>query len=176
MLNENEKITVSNPRLLSAAFFAPLAIIITIAIDTALPLLQMDFMLPLYQSIVLAVVVAASFGALFGRAIVYSPNSKWAFWWAFFMVLCAVPVYNLGYLALLKHQNPILFQDTTVQRQIFLYFYALGYSYSLAGIWMAILAGFAGVYLRGYLVNYLLKALYVKRQTPRDKVTKNKII
>ena len=41
---------------------------------------------------------------------------------------------------------------------------------------MAILAGFAGIYLRGYLVNYLLKTLYVKRQANPEKIIKNKVI
>jgi len=172
----DDALTLSNPRLLTAAYFSLLAIIITIAIDTLLYILGIDMMLPLYKSVILAVVIAGCFGALFGKLIIRSekPYQKQAFWWAFLMVILAVPVYNLGFLLLLAGQHSTLFVDAALIHLVYLYFVALLYSYILAGLWMAILAGLAAMYLRGYLVYYLLKTIYVRRKSPHDKVIKNR--
>ncbi len=172
----DEALTLSNPRLLTAAYFSLLAIIVTIAIDTLLYSLGINLMLPLYKSNILAVVVAGCFGALFGKLIVHSekPYKKHAFWWGVLMVILAVPVYNLGFLLLLAGQHSALFVDATLIHLVYLYFVALLYSYVLAGLWMAVLAGLAAMYLRGYLVYYLLKTIYVRRKSPQDKVIRNR--
>lgn len=158
-----------NPRLITAIYFSLLAILVTIFIDCVLYVLGIDILLPLYQSILLAVVIAGLFGALFGRLIVCSIENHYQppFWWAFLMVLIAVPFYNLGFLWLLHLHNPSIFIDAPVKHVFLFYLFTLIYSYVLAGFWMAILAGVAGIYLRAYLVNYLKRNLYVKRHKRR---------
>lgn len=176
MEKEDEALTISNPRLLSAIYFSLLAIIITIAIDLALYLLGIGLSIPLFKAILLSVVIAATFGALFGEKIVHSrqPYKKPAFWWAFLMVMLAVPVYTLGFFILLKQHHPTLFLNATTQHLIYLYLVVLLYSFILAGIWLALFAGIAAIFLRGSLVYFLLRSLYVRRKSPTGVVVGTK--
>ncbi|MCP0913106.1 MULTISPECIES: hypothetical protein [Legionella] len=177
MNEQDEALTLSNPRLLSAIYFSLLAIIATIVLDTIFYALGVEQVLPLYQGILLAVLVAAIFGALFGKLIVYStaPYRTHAFWWAVLMVLVALPVYDLGLLYLLSSQGRSLFTEANAAELIYLYFFLLFYSLILVGIWLALLAGVAAIYLRGFLVYYLLQSLYERRRAPReDMVVKTK--
>ncbi|KTC65539.1 Uncharacterised protein (plasmid) [Legionella adelaidensis] len=168
MDREEEALSISNPRLLSAIYFSLLAIIITLAIDVVMYSLGIDFSIPLFKAILLAVIIAATFGALFGENIVHSPTpyKKHAFWWAFLMVMVAVPFYTLGFFILLKQHNPSLFLNATTQHLFYLYLLVLLYSFILAGVWLALFAGIAAIFLRGYLVNFLLRSLYVRRTSP----------
>lgn len=165
MTKHDEALTLSNPRLLAAVYFSLLAIIATLAIDTALYILGVEQFLPISKEIFLAVIVAASFGALFGKRIVHSqqPYRKHVFFWAFLMVIAALPVYNLGFIYLLKETHASLFAEATLTHIIYLYLFVLGYSFILAGVWLAILAGLAALYLRGYLEYYILQSLYQRR-------------
>lgn len=105
--HEEEALTLSNPRLLSAIYFSLLAIIATIILDTVIYALGVEQLLPVFQGILLAVIIAAIFGALFGEKIVHSkkPYRMRVFWLAFFMVLVALPVYDLGFLFLFKYHH-----------------------------------------------------------------------
>ena len=47
---------------------------------------------------------------------------------------------------------------------MYLYLFVLAYSFILAGIWLAIAAGLAAMYLRGYLEYYILQSLYQRRK------------
>ena len=176
MIIQDEALTISNPRLLSAVYFSLLAIVATLVIDSILYALGMEQIVPTFKAILLAAIIAACFGALFGARIVYSekPYRKHAFFWAFLMVIVALPVYNIGLLFLLKEQNATLFANATLARLLYLYLFVLVYSFIIAGVWFAIVAGIAAVYLRSHLVYYILHSLSVRRKTPTEQVIRQK--
>lgn len=173
---KDEALDISNPRMLSAIYFSLLAIIATILLDTVFYTLGVEQLLPIFKSIILAVVIAAGFGALFGKRIIYSqkPYKNKAFWWAFLMVISALPVYTLGFMLFLHHHHPDLFHGAAMLSIISMYFIVLLYGFLLAGFWFALIAGVAAIYLRGHLVYHLLNSLYVRRRTPTDGVIKHK--
>ncbi len=111
MKNSDDALTISNPRLLSAAYFGLLAIIATAIIDVILYGIGVEQILPTFQAILLAVVIASFFGAIFGERIVYckKPYRRRAFLWGFSMVLAAVPIYALIFLYLFKAHHPATF-------------------------------------------------------------------
>jgi len=176
MIIQDEALTISNPRLLYAVYFSLLAIVATLVIDSILYALGMEQIVPTFKAILLAAIIAACFGALFGARIVYSekPYRKHAFFWAFLMVIVALPVYNIGLLFLLKEQNATLFANATLARLLYLYLFVLVYSFIIAGVWFAIVAGIAAVYLRSHLVYYILHSLSVRRKTPTEQVIRQK--
>ena len=163
-IKQDEALTISNPRLIAAVYFGMLAIVANIVIDTLLYAIGIEQLLPISKAILLATVVAASFGALFGERIVHSkvPYKKHVFYWAFLMVILALPIYNFGLLFLLKENHADLFAHADWIRLIYLYLFVLVYSFILAGIWLAIIAGLAAIYLRGHVVYYILKSHYKK--------------
>lgn len=157
MSHEDTALSFPNPRLLTAIYFALLAIIITCAIDLFLFLIGEESFLELFKAIILAVVVAGGFGALFGKLIIYSPKPyrRKAFFYGFLMVLAAVPFYYLGFLFLKTHFE--WFSSIKSTEGAFVAFFRyLFYSYIFAGIWLGIAAGFAAMYLRGHLVYDML--------------------
>jgi hypothetical protein len=166
----DEALSISNPRLLSAAYFGLLAIIVTVLIDSIMYALGFEQIIPHFKAILLAVIIAALFGALFGERIVHSkqPYRKSAFFWAFFMVILALPFYALGFLWLTQQSHSDLFGHPTATHWIYIYLLILVYSFIIAGIWVAVLAGLAAIFLRGFLVYYLVHSLYKKRQPPQD--------
>jgi hypothetical protein len=170
MKTQDEALTISNPRLLSAVYFSLLAVIATIFIDTVLYLLGVEQLLPIAQEIFLAVVVAAVFGALFGERIVHSeaPYAKHVFFWAFLMVITAIPIYTAGFFYLMKENHSTLFMNASFTQLIYIYLFVLLYSFILAGLWLAIVAGFAALYLRAYLVYYIVQSLHQRKKGPRD--------
>lgn len=165
---KDKALDVSNPRLIAAVYFSLLAIIATIAIDTALYALGVSQLLPISKEIFLAVIVAACFGALFGERIVHSekPFHQHVFLWAFLMVICAVPIYALGFLYLIREHHGEIFTHSTLSNLMYLYLFVLVYSFILVGIWLAIVAGFAAIYLREYIVYYILDSLSLRRKKP----------
>lgn len=171
MNEQNEALTISNPRLLSAVYFSLLSIIATIIIDSIFYMMGVEQVLPLWQGILLAVVLAGGFGALFGEKIVHSraPYREHVFWFGFLMVLLALPIYDLVLLFLLKNQGNSLFTRASSSDLVSLYFFLLLYSAILVGIWLALLAGFAAIFLRGSLVIYLLNSLYERPQALKDR-------
>lgn len=167
MSEQDEAKSISNPRLLSSVYFSLLAIIATIVIDTILYSIGVHPGLPFYQSILLSVIIAAIFGALFGKRIIFSDKAYWrhAFWWAFLMVLVALPFYDLGFFFLLTQNQEGLLVGSTAKGIIYMYFMILLYSFVLVGLWLAIFAGIAAVFLRGRFVYYLLHSLNERRRT-----------
>lgn len=167
---QDEALSISNPRLLAAVYFSLLAIIATIIIDTLLYAIGIEQLLPISKAIFLSVIVAACFGALFGKRIVYSerPYHKHTFFWAFLMVIVALPFYNFGFLFLLKENHAALFAHATLSQLLYFYLFVLLYSFILAGVWLAIVAGLAAVYLRGHIVYYILQSQYQRRKHPDE--------
>lgn len=165
MKKMDEALTLSNPRLLTGIYFGLLAVIATLSMDTLLYWMGVIQFVTISQEIFLAVVVAACFGALFGERIVHSkkPYSMHVFLWAFLMVIVAMPVYNIGFLYFMKENHAEFFKHTTLEHLFSLYLFVSAYSFILAGVWLAILAGFAALFLRGYLVYYIEHSLYKER-------------
>lgn len=170
MKPQDEALTISNPRLLSAVYFSLLAVIATIFIDTVLYLLGVEQLLPIAQAIFLSVIVAAVFGALFGKRIVHSeaPYAKHVFFWAVLMVITAIPVYTAGFVYLMEENHSTLFINASLSQFIYIYLFILLYSFILAGLWLAIVAGVAAIYLRSYLVYYILQSLNQRKKGPSD--------
>lgn len=168
MSTEDEALTLSNPRLLSAAYFGLLAILATMILNLILYLLGIEQIIPIGESIALAAFVAACFGALFGERIVHSraPYAKTVFFWAFLMVLVAMPVYNVWLIALLRMHYPANFLNASLSHSLRLYGDSLLYGFVFIGFWYALIAGLAAVYLRGHLVYYLTHSLYRRRMPP----------
>jgi len=161
MNTQDEALLISNPRLITAVYFGLLAIIATYLIQSIFYLLGIVQLIPTFKAIVLAVVVAAAFGALFGERIIHSPEpyGKHVFFWAFLMVLVALPVYNIGLVYMFSTHQPTLFTNATLADLIYLYFVILLYNFIFFGIWLGVLAGFAALYLRSYVVYYLSQGL-----------------
>ena len=165
MNNKDEALTISNPRLFAAVYFGLLAVIANIVIDTFLYSIGVQELLPFFQAVLLAVIVAAAFGAIFGEAIVHQPKPYKArvFWLGFFMVLAALPVHTLGFLFFFESGHGHWFTESSLLYYAKMYLLVLFYGFILFGIWLAIIGGIAAIYLRGHLVYHVLNALYVKR-------------
>lgn len=160
MDTQDQALTISNPRLLTAVYFTLMGVIATLALDIIINTLGVEKILTLSQAIFLAVIISACFGALFGKCIIYSekPFSRHVFLWAFLMVLCGLPFYDIGLLYFLYGNHPELFTPNNVAHLTYLYLLVLGYSFILAGLWLAIIAGVAAIYLRGRVVYHILNS------------------
>lgn len=169
MDKRDEALTLSNPRLLCAVFFGLLAIVMTVVVDTILYSLGIEKILPTFQAIILDVIIASIFGALFGKKIIYSekPYARRAFLWGFLMVISAIPLYALLFLALFARHHPQVFHNFDWYSVITTYFFILFYSFIFVGLWLAIAAGLAALYLRGHLVYDLLHSKEDRIKTPR---------
>jgi uncharacterized membrane protein YfcA len=170
MEKRDEALTLSNPRLLACIYFSLLAVIATLSIDALLYWVGVTQFVPISQEIFLAVIIAACFGALFGERIVHSqkPYNTRVFFWAFLMVMVALPIYNLGFLYFMKENHSEFFKNTTLEHLISMYLFVSVYSFILAGVWLAILAGFAALFLRGYLVYYIKQSGDEPREQSRN--------
>lgn len=167
----DEALTLSNPRLLTAIYFSLLAVIATFSIDALLYWVGVTQFISISQAIFLAVIIAASFGALFGERIVHAkrPYNKHVFFWACLMVIVALPLYNVGFMYFMRENHAEFFKHSTFEHLISLYLFVSVYSFILAGVWLAILAGLAALFLRGYLVYYIQQSLYKQREHTVDK-------
>lgn len=164
----DEALKVSSPRLLSAVYFGILAVIFAIFTINALDFLGLQRILPLSCAIVLGGAVAAIFGALFGEKIILAeePYTKVVFWWAFLMMMLAIPVYCLGAVAYLIGTHSIFLVDASILQITHLFLIVVFYTYVMSGIWLAIFSGLAALYLRGHLVYYIMNSI---AQRPRTK-------
>lgn len=162
MKPKDNALEISNPRLLSAVYYSLLAIIVTIMLDVLIFALGMEKLLPIYKAIFLAVTVAALSAALFGKRIIQSPTPYHmrVFLWGFFMVILALPIYDLGLVYFIQEYHPAKFAHATGYVLLQLYLFVLIYSFIIVGLWLAILSGFAAIYLRGHVVSYILQATY----------------
>ncbi len=150
--------TFSNPRLLSAIYFGLLSVVGTILINAFLTLLGIKEIIPLFQAILLGMIVASATGALFGERIVHCPKpyKLTTFWMGFIMVLVSLPLFDLGILYFLTEDSSQLLPHTTLKDLIMSYLTILGYSYVLFGFLLAAASGVAAMYLRGQLVYDIL--------------------
>lgn len=147
------------PRLLSAVYFGLLSILAGYVIEAYLKFFGVIVLLPLFQSILLAIAVSATFGALFAKRILYTskPYVHKAFNWGFLMTLAAIPIHSLGMMLFLLWHQPSIVAGSGFIHYVNLYFFTLSYSFLLAGLWIAILAGIAAIILRHYIVYQVME-------------------
>lgn len=74
MNTQDPALSISNPRLLSAIYFGLLSVVGTILINAFLTSIGIEEIIPVYQSVILGMVVASCTGAIFGEAIVHCKN------------------------------------------------------------------------------------------------------
>ncbi|KTD32849.1 hypothetical protein Lnau_2497 [Legionella nautarum] len=182
MEKDDEALSISNPRLLSAVYFGLLSIVATVIIDAIFYAFGVQQILPAFQAILLAVIIASCFGAIFGRLIIHSqkPYRRRAFLWGFVMVLAALPIYALIFLYLFKTHHPEAFADLGFNNLFVTYLFILLYCFLVAGLWLAIAAGLAAMYLRGHLVYDILHSKHEKlkplKENPMESKDKTKLV
>lgn len=163
MINhEDQALTLSNPRLLAAIYFAALSIVITLFLYNIIELrVHLRDVISLAHATLLAAVIAGSFGALFGERIVHchAPYRLQTFLWGILMTLAALPFYDLGLMILLCSHHPAWLQPFSIAHMFSFYAYLLLYSLLLIGIGLSVLAGIAAMVLRSHLVYYFLRSL-----------------
>lgn len=158
MKKQDPALTISNPRLLAAIYFGLLSVVGTILIDAFLSLIGIDRFIPVFQAIILGVVVAGATGALFGKHIVHckKPYKAKTFWLGFIMVIASLPIFDLGLMYFMTQENPAIAASYQIQSMVYFYLFILAYSYVLFGIALAVASGFAAMYLRSQLVYDIL--------------------
>jgi hypothetical protein len=174
-MKKDEAISISNPRLLSAAYFSLLAIVVTIMLDALLYGIGIKQLLPTFQAVLLAAIFAACFGAIFGEKIIHCPKpyKRRVFLWGFLMVLVALPFYDIFFLYFLNKAHPKILDGLSLGNVLLTYLFIILYSFLLAGLWLAIAAGLAAMYLRGHVVYDILHSKNDKLKEPHKVDTMN---
>lgn len=146
------------PRLLGGIYFGLLSVVGTILINALLVSIGIQEIIPLFQAILLGMVVASATGALFGDRIIHCPKpyKLTTFWIGFMMVMLSLPVFDLGILLFLKEDATVIFPLRSIHEAIVSYFTVVAYSYLLFGVFLAVGAGIAAMYLRGQMVYDIL--------------------
>src|SRR5580704_5680890 len=158
MKKQDPAMNCSNPRLIAAIYFGLLSVVGTILINALLTSLGIAEKIPLFEAIILGMVVASCTGAIMGEQIVHCPKpyKLRTFLIGFTMVIASLPVFVLGLVFFMKYEDSSILSITQVHHMISFYLYNLAYSYILFGIILAIGAGIAAMYLRGQLVYDIL--------------------
>lgn len=158
MKTQDPALHFSNPHLLGAIYFGLLSVVATILIDAFLILIGIEEIVPLFQAVLVGMVVASITGALFGKQIIHCPKPYVAktFWTGFFMVILSLPFFALGLVFFMDPSEIGLFSITSFKDLAYSYLVVLAYSYVLFGILLAVAAGCAALYLRGWLVYDIL--------------------
>lgn len=149
---------ISNPRLIAAIYFGLLSVVGTILINAFLSSIGIEEIIPVFESVILGMIVASGTGALFGERIVHckKPYKAKTFWLGFIMVIASLPVFDLGLLYFMTNHYNKLFSIAKFHDLVFSYFVILAYSYILFGVFLAIASGLAAMYLRSRLVYDIL--------------------
>ena len=158
MKDEDIALTISNPRLIAAIYFGLLSVVGTILVNAFLSLLGIEELIPVFEAIILGVVVAGCTGAIFGEHIIHckKPYKGKAFWLGFIMVIASLPVFDLGLVFFIVKENSCTLPMYQLHSTVYFYFGVLAYSYVLFGVLLAIASGLAAMYLRGKLVYDIL--------------------
>ena len=144
--------------MLGAIYYGLLSVVGTILIDAFLTIIGIEEIVPLFKTILLGMVVASVTGALFGKRIIHCPKPYMSktFWTGFTMVMASLPFFALGLVMFIDKSAYPSFSIKNFQGLIYSYFLVLSYSYILFGFLLAIGAGLASIYLRGWLVYDIL--------------------
>jgi hypothetical protein len=158
MATRDPALTISNPRLIAAIYFGLLSVVGTILINASLTLIGIKELIPVFEAILIGVVVAACTGALFGEHIIHckKPYKKRVFFLGFIMVIASLPLFALGLTLCMILEHSTIVPVTGLLSMLYLYLVVLAYSYSLFGILLAIASGLAAMYLRSQLVYDIL--------------------
>jgi hypothetical protein len=158
MKDKDPALSVTNPRLIAAIYFGLLSVVGTILINAFLTVIGIEELIPVFEAIILGVVVAGATGALFGEQIVHckKPYKLKTFLLGFGMVIVSLPVFDFGLLMFIIRENTCILPMYTMHSTLYFYFGVLAYSYALFGVLLAIASGLAALYLRGQLVYDIL--------------------
>lgn len=163
-----------NPRMLAAVYFGLLSVAATLLINAFLSSLGIQDIVPLFQAVLLGMLVASATGALFGEHLIHckKPYKIKAFWIGFIMVMSSLPVFDLGLLYMMQEPYTAYFPVGRIQDLIYSYLLLVVYSYVLFGIFLGIASGVAALYLRGQIVYDILHT-DEKRQVRNKQVLKH---
>ncbi|MCL9684675.1 hypothetical protein [Legionella maioricensis] len=180
MKKPDPALTCPNPRLISAIYFGLLSVVGTILINAFLTSLGVEEKIPVFEAVILGMVIASCTGAVMGEHIIHceKPYKVKTFWMGFFMVIASLPIFDLGLVFFMYHENSSILYVAQLHNMVYFYLYVLAYSYVLFGIALAIGAGLAAMYLRGQLVYDILSTYQPNEEIeklPESPVEKNKI-
>lgn len=165
-----------NPRLLAAVYFGLLSVVGTILISTFLDVLGIEDIIPIFQAVLLGMLIASIMGAVFGERIIHceKPYKMKTFLMGFSMVMASLPLFALGLVFLMKSDNSQLFSVAKFHDMVLFYFVVLAYSYVLFGFVLAIASGLASMYLRGQLVYDVLHTNKRRRHAAKHVLERHK--
>ena len=169
MNNQDPAVTCSNPRLISAIYFGLLSVVGTVLINAFLTSIGIKEIIPIFEAVILGMVIASCTGAIMGEKIIHCPTPYKAktFLFGFSMVIASLPIFDLGLLLFMIKEGSSLLPIAQIKNMIYFYLYILAYSYILFGIVLAIGSGLAAMYLRGQLVYDILSTYQ-----PKEKISK----
>jgi len=158
MSKHDPALTISNPRLLAAMYFGLLSVVGTVLINAVLTSIGIKELIPLFESVIIGVLVAGITGAIFGERIVHCPKpyKRRVFFLGFIMVIASLPVFDLGLTISMISAHNTNVAVTGIVSMLYFYLGVVAYSYVLFGVLLAIGSGLAAMYLRGRLVYDIL--------------------
>lgn len=176
MKSRDPALAFSNPRLLGAVYFGLLSVAATVLINAFLTSFGVVEIIPLFQAVLLGMVVASATGAIFGERIVHckKPYKMKTFGLGFLMVVASLPVFDLGLLFFMKESNNAMFAFMQLHNLLYTYLFILIYSYFLFGFLLAIAAGFAAMYLRGQIVYDILHTHERRKRSQKQTIEHHK--
>lgn len=139
--------TQINPRPYAAFYFAVFAAIFNLTAKWLLFVFKASILLPLYSSTMLAVLLGAVFGHLFGKKLVGHKTTLNLFFIGTLIALAMIPFYSLGLQLIYYFHNHAMYlqlhhwQDYLVLYGVMVLFFTL-----VAGIWLILLTGIAAVH------------------------------
>jgi hypothetical protein len=165
MKTKDPALNFQYPRLLAAIYFGLLSVVGTILINALLTSFGVEELIPVFQSVLLGMIVASLTGAVFGEKIIHckKPYKATTFWLGFSMVIASLPLFDLGLVFFMTEEHAKLFSITKFHDLVFFYLLVLAYSYILFGFLLAIASGLAAMYLRGRII---YDVLHIYKETP----------
>ena len=136
-----------NIRLIAALYFSSFTVIFNLVVKYFLFVFKSGELLPIYSSTILALVLGALFGALFGRRLATPNPTVKIFANGALLATCMIPLYSLGLQLIYYFHNHWMYEKLHQwQDYIVLYGVALLFFTLVAGIWLIPLAGFAALH------------------------------
>lgn len=177
MKGKDPALSFPNPRMLAAIYYGLLSVVATIMIDALISSIGINEVIPIYQSVLIGMAVASSFGALYGEVIIFCPKPYWGktFWMGFSMIMASLPLFILGVLLMMQQENTTLFVTAKLHNIVYVYLVMLGYSYVVFGFFLGIACGLASMYLRGQLVYDILHVHKNEINESKGRKTRKKV-
>lgn len=158
MKKQDSALSFPNPRLLAAIYFGLLSVVGTILTNAFLGLLGVVDIVPVFQAVLLGMIIASCTGAIFGEQIIYckKPYKMKTFKIGFLMMVVSLPFFDLGLWYLMSPHYAAMFPSTNLLDMVYSFLMIVVYSYLLFGFLLAIACGLAAMYLRGQIVYDIL--------------------